>query len=79
MDLRAQVRDITERRGLNASQQQAIALAMVSTLTLWQVRPPAAAAAPVEAALAQSPALAPKPCTLHPASCRLPHASGCAA
>ena len=31
------MRDITERRGLNASQQQAIALAMVSTLTLWQV------------------------------------------
>lgn len=38
LDLRSQVRDITERRGLNASQQQAIALAMVSTLTLWQVR-----------------------------------------
>ena len=36
-DLRQQIKSVTAKRGLNASQTEAIALAMVSTVTLWQV------------------------------------------
>ena len=35
-DLRQQIKSVTAKRGLNASQTEAIALAMVSSVTLWQ-------------------------------------------
>ena len=39
-DLRQQIKSVTAKRGLNASQTEAVALAMVSSVTLWQVLMP---------------------------------------